>query len=142
MISYLFDLSSFDFERIHNWLTHSYWSPGISRERVEKGFQNSTVCVGAFYEGQQIGMARVVSDTTRFAYIADVFVDENYRKRGIAREMVRQLMNHPTLSDAGKWCLMTLDAHGVYESLGFEKTRTPERVMICYDKTKVQKSPP
>jgi len=135
-ISYSFDLAAFDFVAVHGWLASTYWSPGISFERVEKGFRNSTLCVGAFCDGKQVGMARVVSDTTRFAYIADVFVDQAYRKRGIAREMVRQLMNHCAMRDIDKWCLQTQTAHGVYAPLGFEVTRQPERFMICYDKNK------
>ena len=130
MISYSFDREEFDFGQVHQWLSHSYWSPGIGRERVEKGFVNSTLCVGAFRDGKQVGVARVVSDTTRFAYIADVYVDEAFRKLGIGREMVRQLMGHPLLRDTTMWCLLTLDAHGVYESLGFQKTTQPDRFMI------------
>lgn len=137
--SYSFNLADFDFATIHGWLANTYWSPGISYERAEKGFRNSTLCIGAFFEGKQVGAARVVSDTTRFAYLADVFVDENFRGRGIAREMIRQLMNHFDLKDVSKWCLQTRDAHPVYEPLGYEITRNPEHFMICYDKSKAQK---
>ena len=142
MVTYSFEREELDFVRIHQWLTGSYWSVGIGRERVEKGFANSTLCIGAFCAGQQIGVARVVSDTTRFAYVADVFVDEAFRKRGIGREMVRQLMGHPLMSETTMWCLLTLDAHGVYESLGFEKTTHPERFMIWRDKSITQNACP
>ena len=60
-----FDFGKLDFELIHRWLSHTYWSPGISRARVEKGFAHSTLCVGAYCDGQLVGVARVVSDTTR-----------------------------------------------------------------------------
>ena len=130
-----FDLQ--DFSRVHAWLTATYWSPGISRERVERGFANSACCVGAFADDQQIGVARVVSDMSRFAYVADVYVAEAYRRRGIGKEMVRQLMTNPSLSDVTTWCLLTLDAQDVYRSLGFDVTRNPERFMICYDRAKV-----
>jgi GNAT superfamily N-acetyltransferase len=137
-IEFGFDLEQFDLAVIHQWLTNSYWSPGISRERVEKGFRNSKVVIGAFAEGRQVGVARVVSDTTRFAYIADVFVEEGFRGRGLGREMVRRLMSHPEVADARTWCLFTKDAHGVYESLGFERTRDPDRFMICYERGKAE----
>jgi len=140
-LAYSFDLAAFDFATIHGWLANTYWSPGISFERVEKGFRNSTLCVGAFCDGKQVGMARAVSDTTRFGYIADVYVDEKFRNRGIAREMVRQLMNHADLRDTGQWCLLTKDAHAVYEPLGYEVIRDPRRFMICYDKSKALNAP-
>jgi len=133
--AYEFDLSRFDFDAVHIWLASAYWSPGISRERVERGFRASTLCIGAFLNGKQIGVARVVSDTVRFAYIADVFVDEAFRRRGIAREMVRRLMANTALSDVEAWHLVTRDAHAVYAGLGFGSVPHPERFMI-YRKNK------
>ncbi|HSH96087.1 MAG TPA: GNAT family N-acetyltransferase [Roseimicrobium sp.] len=126
---YLIDLERFDFDRIHSWLTHSYWSPGITRQRVEQGFQGSTVCVGAFLNGRQIGVARCISDTTRFAYVADVFVQEDQRRKGVARELVRQLMEHPRLTDVESWYLLTRDAHSVYAGLGFTPHPRPQDLM-------------
>lgn len=83
-LTYDFDLAHFDFATIHTWMALTYWSAGISRERVEQGFRASALCVGAFHEGKQVGTARCVSDTTRFAYVADVYVEEAYRRQGIA----------------------------------------------------------
>ena len=125
-----FDLAAFDFASIKHWLASTYWSPGISRERVEKGFRASTLCIGAFVGGRQIAVARCVSDTTRFAYVADVFVDEAFRKQGIAKAMVKRLMEHPLVSDCDKWYLHTVDAHGVYAELGYKLFPHPERVMV------------
>ncbi|HWB58735.1 MAG TPA: GNAT family N-acetyltransferase [Chthoniobacteraceae bacterium] len=128
--SYSFELSEFDFDAIRRWLSGTYWSPGISRERVEKGFRASALCIGAFEDGRQVGVARCVSDTTRFAYIADVFVDEACRGRGIAKEMVKRLIEHPLVADTDKFYLHTVDAHRVYEGLGFKLFSHPERVMV------------
>jgi predicted GNAT family acetyltransferase len=128
--NYTFDLSVFDFATIQRWLAATYWSPGISRERVEKGFRASTLCIGVFEEGRQIAVARCVSDTTRFAYIADVYVDAAFRKQGIAKAMVKRLMEHPLVSGADKWYLHTVDAHHVYAELGYKLFPHPERVMV------------
>ncbi len=99
---FTFDLAAMDFAAIQRWLASTYWSPGISLDRVEKGFRASTLCIGAFAEGRQIGVARCVSDTTRFAYVADVYVDEAFRKQGIAKTMVKRLMEHPLVADTEK----------------------------------------
>lgn len=130
-VEYSFDPGKFDFDAIHLWLSHSYWSQGISRARVEKGFRASTVIVGAFADGAQVGAARAVSDTTRFGYIADVFVREDYRGKGIAREMVRQIMKHPLVADVDSWYLLTMDAHPVYAGLGYKIFPHPDHLMIC-----------
>ena len=130
-LSFIFDLAQFDFAQVHQWLAATYWSPGISREKVEKGFRASTLCVAAFAEDHMAGVARCISDTTRFAYVADVYVAAEYRKRGIAREMVRRLMEHPKLKNVESWYLLTEDAQGVYTGLGFKQFPYPERFMVC-----------
>ena len=128
-VTFSADLATFDFAVIHSWLTRTYWSPGISREKVERGFRASTVCLGAFLDGAQIGVGRCLSDTTRFAYLADVFVAEPHRGRGVARALVRQLMQHPLVREAETWYLLTRDAHGVYAGLGFEPHPRPQDFM-------------
>ena len=125
------DFARQDFERIHRWLSGTYWSPGISRERVEQGARNSTVVVGVFAaSGEQAAFARAVSDTTRFGYIADVYVDDAHRKKGLARFMVQYLMNHPRVSEVSSWYLHTLDAQSVYAGLGFKVYEYPDRFMV------------
>lgn len=123
-------LARIDWDRVHGWLTGSYWSPGISRERVERGARNSTLVLGAFLGSEQVGYLRVLSDTTRFAYLCDVWVDASHRGRGIARQMVRQAMEDPRFETVS-WLLATADAHGVYAALGFTPPPEPHRYMVC-----------
>ena len=130
VIAYDCDIARLDFARVHGWLTETYWSPGISRELVERGFQASTAVCGAYIREELVGVARVVSDTTRFAYLADVYVDAAHRNRGIARGLVRTLVAHPLLAQVGTWLLRTRDAHGVYAPLGFARITDPERYMV------------
>lgn len=123
-------LARIDFDRVTAWLASTYWSPGISRERVEQGARHSTLVVGAYFNTQQVGFARVLSDTTRFAYLADVYIDEPHRGKGLAKALVNFALTHPLLATVDKWCLRTRDAHGVYQSLGFQKIEDPEWWMI------------
>jgi GNAT superfamily N-acetyltransferase len=124
------DRSRMDFAVVHGWLTTSYWSPGISREMVERGAENSTMLVGAYWEGVQVGYMRVVSDTIRFAYICDVFVDDAHRGRGVAKAMVNFALMHPLFKGMPRWLLSTRDAHDVYANVGFSPLSEPERWMI------------
>src|ERR1700722_709635 len=125
------DSARTDFEAVHTWLAGTYWSPGISREQVERGARHSTIVVGAFEKetGAQAGFLRVVSDTTRFAWICDVFVDSAHRSKGLARQMVRFAVEHPDLVDVSRWILATRDAHDVYRSAGFGPLPEPSRWM-------------
>jgi GNAT superfamily N-acetyltransferase len=82
--------------------------------------------VGAFTrEGLQVGYARVISDKTRFAYILDVYVDENHRRKKIGQNMIKYMLNHPELKDVYQWALITRDAHGVYSKVGFQQLSEP-----------------
>lgn len=122
-------LDCIDFARVHHWLSNTYWSPGISREKVERAARNSSLVIGAYQHGLQVGYMRVVSDKTTFAYIGDVYVDSEYRGQGIARAMVRYALDHPEYQGLRRWMLATRDAHDVYRGLGFDLVSNPERWM-------------
>jgi len=112
----------------HAYLTRSYWSPGITPDTVARAIGNS-VCVAAFKDGAQVGMARLVTDRATFAYLADVYVLEDHRGQGLARAMVRMLQARPDLQGLRRWLLMTVDAHSLYDKLGFASLAHPERAM-------------
>jgi ribosomal protein S18 acetylase RimI-like enzyme len=113
-----------DFARVHAWLSSSYWTPGIPRERIERATQHSALVLSAFSaDGAQIGFLRVVSDKTRFAYLCDVWVDEPHRGRGLARALTRHAMNHPEFATVTTWTLATKDAQSLYAPLGFRDIR-------------------
>jgi GNAT superfamily N-acetyltransferase len=124
------NISRIDFERVHQWLANSYWSPGVARERVEKAARNSAVVVGAYAEGRQVGYLRVVSDKTTFAWVCDVIVDDSFRGRGVGQAMVRYAQEHPELQGLRRWILATRDAHGVYEKCGFNRVQDMDKWMI------------
>src|SRR6187549_837216 len=113
-----------DFAVVHAWLTTSYWTSGITRDRIERASRHSALVLSAFSpDGGQIGFLRVVSDKTRFAYLCDVWVDEAHRGRGLARALVRHAMKHPDFATVSTWTLATKDAQTVYTPLGFRDIR-------------------
>lgn len=123
------DPARLDLGAVHAYLARSYWSPGIPRETVERAAAGS-LAVGLYApDGAQVGYARVVTDRATFAYLADVYVLEAHRGRGLGRWMVEQLLAHPDLQGLRRWLLTTQDAHGLYERLGFVRAPFPERFM-------------
>jgi C_GCAxxG_C_C family probable redox protein len=124
------DIRIFDFEKITRMLQAAFWSEGICIDEVKQGAANSALTVGTFSaDGTQIGYARAISDKTRFAYILDVFVDENFRKKGIGQSMISFILQHPELKDVYQWMLITRDAHGVYGKVGFKQLENPDKWM-------------
>ena len=101
----------------HAYLTRSYWSPGIPLETVRRAIANS-ICVAALKHGEQVAMARVVSDRATFAYLADVYVLAVHRGRGLGVALVRAMVDGEGAPPV-HWILHTADAEGVYEKLGF-----------------------
>jgi len=122
------DRARLDVERIHQWLASSYWSPGIERALVERAIAGSH-CLGAYLAGEQIGFARMITDHATFAWLADVWIDEPVRGKGLGRDMVRWFLDHPDFQGLRRIGLTTVDAHGVYEALGFHPLARPERYM-------------
>lgn len=123
-------ICSMNFLKVTEMLSKSFWSPGIGIDEVKKGAQNSALVVGAFgAEENQIGYARVVSDKTRFGYITDVYVDENFRKRGIGQKIIGHILSHKELEDVYQWLLITKDAHEFYGKFGFKAISLPEQWM-------------
>ena len=122
------DTARLDRAMIYDFLTHSYWAEGIPQSIVERSIDNS-LCFGAYRGGMQVGFARVISDRATYAYVADVFVLENARGKGIGKSIMRCIMTHPELQGLRRWSLLTRDAHGLYSAFGFGKPLRPERYM-------------
>ena len=128
MIELSDDKARLDVARVHGWLASSYWTPGISRELVERGIAGAH-CLGAYRGGEQVGFTRVISDRASFAWVADVWVDESMRGQGLGRRLVGWFLDHPDYATVRRFALVTGDAHGVYEPLGFHAPLRPERYM-------------
>ncbi|MCF8178596.1 MAG: GNAT family N-acetyltransferase [Sulfuritalea sp.] len=117
-----------DIETIHGFLVESYWAKGIPRPIVERAVANS-LCCGLYQESRQIGFARAVTDRATFAYLADVFVLDAYRGRGLGKWLVSCMLAHPDLQGLRRLLLVTADAHGLYRQQGFTALPAPDRFM-------------
>ena len=122
------DVGSMDLDAIHAYLTRSYWSEGISKQLVSRAMAGS-LCFGLLDGAQQIGFARVVTDRATYAYLCDVYVLEEHQGRGLGTWLMRELMTHPDLQGLRRWGLVTRDAHGLYEKVGFAAPANPAGLM-------------
>lgn len=116
-------------EMIHDFLSRrSYWAKGRELDVINRGIDNS-LSFGIYHGEQQVGFARVVTDYATFAWLADVFVLEEYRGRGLGKWLIEVMLAHPQLQGFRRWALSTKDAHELYRGFGFNELVRPERWM-------------
>lgn len=122
------DRARLDRRAVHAFLTESYWSPGVPFEVVDRSIERS-LCFGLYAPGgSQAGFARAVTDGAQFGYLADVFVLDAHRGRGLGKWLVQTVLEHPDLARARRLVLATADAHSLYARFGF-RPADRERVM-------------
>ncbi|MCW8833094.1 MAG: GNAT family N-acetyltransferase [Colwellia sp.] len=112
-----------DVDAIHHYLSRSYWAENVPKKVVAKAIENS-LCFGVLLteasgKEQQVGFARLITDSATFAYLADVYILEAHRGQGLSKRMMTKVVEHPQLQGLRRIMLATRDAHGLYEQFGF-----------------------
>ncbi len=114
------DNAKLDMGFIHQYLSEeSYWAQNIPLEVVRRSIENS-LCFGLYHQDKQIGFARLVTDKATFAYLADVFIIEMYRGKGLSKWLIQFIHTYPDVQGLRRWLLGTKDAHGLYAQFGWK----------------------
>jgi GNAT superfamily N-acetyltransferase len=122
------DPSRLDLDVIHGYLSRSYWAEGVPRGVVARSLEHS-LNFGLYEWQRQVGFARVITDRATYGCLADVFVLESLRGRGLGIFLIDAVMAHPELQGLRRFELVTRDAHPLYEKFGFRPLGQPERHM-------------
>lgn len=134
------DKSQLNIPVIQHFLSASYWAAKRPPEKVIASIDHS-ICFGVYLilsgseeaNRQQVGFARVISDQATFAYLADVFIVEEHRGKGLSKWLMETIHAHPALQGLRRWILATRDAHGLYEQYGYQPLLHPGRWMEKFD---------
>jgi GNAT superfamily N-acetyltransferase len=126
------DPSRLDVDAIADMLSRAYWAQGRTQEVIVRYLQYS-LTFGVYDGFRQIGLARVVSDYTTFAWLCDVIIHEGYRGQGLGKWLLETVHSHPGLQGLRRWMLATRDAHGLYKQFGWVPLESPERWMMKAD---------
>lgn len=127
------ELEQMDLDAIHAYISNSYWARDIPKSTLERAMLNS-MCFGVFDTMQaQVGFARVVTDSATYAYLADVYILEQFRGKGLSKWLMSSVMSHPKLKGLRRITLATRDAHGLYEKFGFKRLAAPEIFMEAWN---------
>lgn len=122
------DPARLDLTAIHEYIARSYWAAGIPFATVARAVAHS-LCFGMYRGTAQVGFARTVTDCATFAYLADVYVLEAHRGRGLGKWLVECVRSHPDLQGLRRSMLATRDAQGLYLQFGYTALAHPERLM-------------
>jgi GNAT superfamily N-acetyltransferase len=123
------DRDRIDVELVFLYLSkESYWATGISRAVVERSIDNS-LCFGVYHGEALVGFARIVTDRATFALVADVFILESHRGKGLSKWLMHEVMNHLDLQGLRRLLLLTSDAHSLYAQFGFTEIGDVRRFM-------------
>jgi len=123
------DRAKLDREYVHHYIsTKTYWAQGVPRNVIDASIDNA-LCLGIYQDNNQVGFARLVTDYATFGYLADVFVDEAHRGRGLSKQMLEFLFTLPELSILRRVMLGTRDAHALYSRYGFKPLAAPNNFM-------------
>jgi N-acetylglutamate synthase-like GNAT family acetyltransferase len=126
------DTQEMDITAIHDFLTASYWAKSVPRSVVARAISNS-ICFGVFQGPHQVGFARTVTDSATFAYLADVYILEAHRGKGLGKQLVQEVLAHPQLQGLRRMLLATRDAHSLYSSFGFSELEDATIFMERWD---------
>lgn len=122
------DKHQLDIEYITAFIAQTYWAKDRNLETMQTCVDNS-LNFGVFLDKKQIGYARVVTDYAQFAYLLDVFIDENHQGLGYSKILMKHILENELLKNVKVWRLATSDAHELYRKFGFTELEKPENMM-------------
>jgi GNAT superfamily N-acetyltransferase len=114
------DRDRIDVAAVHRYLSEeSYWARGRAYAVIEGLINEASRVVGLYHDGRQIGFCRAARCSPVFFYLADVYVLDEFRGRGLGVELVREMVALGPYAEA-RWFLHTSDAHELYRKFGFD----------------------
>ena len=128
MITVSTDKTKLNVPFIQNFLKDTYWAKNRTIETVQISIDNS-LCFGIYYDNEQVGFARVITDLVSIAYLMDVFIIDEHRGKGYSSILIKAMIDEPQLKEIKIWGLATLDAHFLYKKFGFTSVDNPEKLM-------------
>ena len=98
---------------------HSFWASGRSQRELSRMLAGSQAVISAWQGSRLVGFGRATSDGVFRAVLWDVVVAGDLQGRGLGRQVVEGLLQHPRLQGVERVYLMTTNSAGFYEQLGF-----------------------
>lgn len=118
------------------FLWNTVWSGAPAPKQVELALKNTLFSVSVYDNGEIVAMARMIGDLGLDYYIKDVVVRPEYRKKGIGRLMIGELLKYIKANGIkGTEVFVELSAEpknmAFYEKLGFDANEEQRLKMMC-----------
>ncbi|MDD3894383.1 MAG: GNAT family N-acetyltransferase [Syntrophomonadaceae bacterium] len=104
-------------QRVEAMLRKTHWAQSRPKEVIVKSIENS-LAFGIYFKDEQVGFARVITDYTTAFYISDVVINEEHRRIGLGKKLIKTIVEDEQLTNL-LGILATRDAHGLYQQFGF-----------------------
>jgi ribosomal protein S18 acetylase RimI-like enzyme len=112
------DRNDFDAAQLLQLYRQAPWAKQRVLEPTQAMLAKTDVVISAWDGPRLVAFGRVLTDYVYRATIWDVIVDRDYQGRQIGTEIVRRILNHPTLQQVELFWLCTRMPE-FYERLGF-----------------------
>lgn len=110
---------------INTLLQNSYWANGRNASVMHDAITNSlNYAIFETDTERLIGYARVVTDYATIFYLCDVFVDLEFRGRGLGKKLIEHILLREDKLIGISGLLKTGDAKPLYEKYGFEECKS------------------
>ena len=109
------------------------WSRGRSLDDLSSMLTHSDLVISAWENTRLIGFGRVLTDYVFRASIWDVIIAEQYQGQDIGTQLMRQILDHPSLKNVELFWLCTRDKQAFYATLGFSDQ---EQTGMVWDRSK------
>lgn len=84
-----------DYEAVRQFLAENGWEKRVAdTERFRQMMKNSDRTIVAFESARVVGFARALCDDVSNGYIGTVAIAEDFRKKGVGRELVERLIGN------------------------------------------------
>lgn len=117
-VAYLDNVAAVDWRLLKLRLNEDVFDNGRTPEQLRLSFENSYAVCFARSGSEIVGTGRVLSDGVCNAYVIDVWTYTPFRRRGIAREMMRRLLGH---LEGQHVYLFSDDEGDFYRAIGFRE---------------------
>jgi predicted N-acetyltransferase YhbS len=84
-------LSAEEFVAVLKRSTLAQRRPVDQPQRIQAMIRHADVLITARVDGRLVGVARAITDFSYCTYLSDLAVDVEYQRKGIGRELIRQV---------------------------------------------------